>query len=71
MKNPDGSDHPATFQPDLCEQLTPATVAVWLRKRGLEAYARQDTNRAYALAVAANHVEKLVGDVEAAHAGPR
>lgn len=52
--------HPATFQADLCEQLTPATVVVWIRHRGVAAHKRGDTTSARMLAMAAKTVEKLV-----------
>jgi len=50
--------HPAMFQPDLCEQLTPATVAVWLRRRAREAHVKGDVSW-HTLAMAAEKVERL------------
>ncbi len=64
MKNPDGTTHPATFQADLCEQLTPATVAVWLRARGRELLARGKEGDAFALGTAARRVEELIDSAE-------
>jgi len=52
--------HPAAFQADLCEQLTPATVVVWIRHRGVAALNRGDTTLAQLLAMAASTVEKLI-----------
>jgi hypothetical protein len=52
--------HPANFQSDLCHQLTPATVCVWIRRRGVSAYERGDRTLAQMLGMAANTVEKLI-----------
>jgi hypothetical protein len=60
MRNPDGTLDPATFQPDLCDQLTPATVCVWLRRQGTAAQSRGDTSLAFALGIAARKVEQIV-----------
>jgi hypothetical protein len=57
MKNPDGTTHPATFQPDICAELTPATVTVWLRKHAADAYAK-DAAKCSDLVIAAKMVEK-------------
>lgn len=61
----DGSEeddtlHSATFQPDLCDQLTPATVCVWLRRQGTAALEQGETTKAQMLAMAAGTVEKLL-----------
>lgn len=58
MQNHDGTTHPATFQPDLCEQLTSATVIMWIRRRAAAAMGRTDMISAQALAIAAATVER-------------
>ncbi len=60
MTNPDGTIHPATFQPDLCDALTPATVCVWLRRQAIAANARGDTALCFALGIAARKVEQIL-----------
>jgi hypothetical protein len=57
MLNPDGTTHPATYQPDLAADLTPATVIMWLRHRAAEAEKRGD-KRWVELATAANLTER-------------
>ena len=70
MNNPDGTLHPSTFQADLCDQLTPATVVVWIRRRGVTALKRGDVTLARLLGMAAGTVEKLVAvETDAAKGG--
>ncbi len=66
MLNPDGTTHPATFQPDICDQLTPATVAVWLRRQAVDAIGRGDITTATGLCMSLKTVERLAGTRHAA-----
>lgn len=52
--------HDATLQPDLCEQLTPATVIVWLRRKAAEKHGEGNDLAARSLAMAAATVERHV-----------
>lgn len=60
MSSPDDTIDPATFQSNLCEQLTPATVVVWWRGQAVASLERGDLTLCHLLGIAARNVEKIL-----------
>lgn len=58
--------HSSTFQADLCNRVTPATVAIWLMRRATEQHGLRNDDAWRALVMAGGAVERyLLDDAEA------